>query len=69
MSVTEISHLPLLEKLRIMEMIWEDLRQRADRIDVSPAQRELLEGRRARVKSGQSRILDWDSVKNGIGGV
>ena len=69
MSVTEISHLPLLEKLRIMEMIWEDLRQRADRIDVSPAQRELLEGRRARVESGQSRILDWDSVKNGIGGV
>ena len=67
MSVTEISHLPLLEKLRIMEMIWEDLRQRADRIDVSPAQRELLEGRRARVESGQSRILDWDSVKNGIG--
>ena len=69
MSVTEISHLPLLEKLRIMGMIWADLRQRADRIDVSPAQRELLEGRRARVKSGQSRILDWDSVKNGIGGV
>ena len=69
MSVTEISHLPLLEKLRIMGMIWADLRQRADRIDVSLAQRELLEGRRARVKSGQSRILDWDSVKNGIGGV
>lgn len=69
MSVTEISQLPLLEKLRIMEVIWEDHRQRADRIDVSPAQRELLEGRRARVASGQSRILDWDNVKSGIDGV
>lgn len=62
MSVTEISQLPLLEKLQIMEVIWEDLRQRADGIDVSRADRELLDQRRARAETGQSRILDWDSV-------
>jgi len=67
MSVTEISQLPLLEKLQIMEVIWEDLRQRADGIDVSPADRELLDQRRARAESGESRILDWDSVKGSIG--
>ena len=62
MSVTEISQLPLLEKLQIMEVIWEDLRQRADGIDVSQADRELLDQRRARAETGQSRILDWDSA-------
>lgn len=67
MSVTEISQLPLLEKLQIMEVIWEDLRLRADRIDVGPTECELLEQRRADVENGQSRILDWDGVKDSIG--
>lgn len=67
MSVTEISRLPLSEKLQIMEVIWQDLRQRADRVGVSAAERELLEHRRQRVANGQARILDWDAVKDSIG--
>lgn len=69
MSVTEISQLPLLEKLQIMEVIWEGLRQRADGMDVSAAERELLDDRRQRVANGQAMILDWDAVKDSIGRV
>jgi hypothetical protein len=69
MSVTEISQLPLLEKLQIMEVIWEDLRQRAEGMGVSAAERELLDNRRQRVANGQARILDWDAVKDSIGKV
>jgi putative addiction module component (TIGR02574 family) len=69
MSVTEISQLPLLEKLQIMEVIWEGLRQRADGMDVSAAERELLDDRRQRVANGQAKILNWDAVKDSIGRV
>ena len=67
MSATEVLQLPLRERLQIMEVLWEDLRGRADRFEVSQEQKELLDARRARVASGESKILDWDSVKHSIG--
>ena len=69
MSVTDVLQLPLREKLQIMETIWEDLRVRADAVCISQDQKDLLDARRARVASGQAKILDWDSVKNSIGRV
>jgi hypothetical protein len=50
-----------------MEVIWEDLRARADRAGISQEQKDLLDARRARVASGEARLLDWDSVKHSIG--
>lgn len=52
-----------------MEVIWEDLRARADRAGISQEQKDLLDARRARVASGEAKLLDWDSVKDSIGRV
>jgi putative addiction module component (TIGR02574 family) len=67
MSVAEVSQLPLREKLQIMEAIWQELRQKADSAGIPQDQKDLLDARRARVASGEARILDWDSVKHSIG--
>ncbi|TLD69764.1 hypothetical protein FEM03_15680 [Phragmitibacter flavus] len=67
MSVAEVSKLPLREKLQIMEAIWQDLRERADEVDVPLEQRRLLDARRERVTAGNSRLLDWDEAKLMIG--
>lgn len=69
MSTTDVLQLPLRERLQIMETIWEDLRGRADSFHIPQDQKELLDLRRARVASGESIILDWDSVKHSIGRV
>ena len=69
MSAADVSQLPLREKLQIMEVIWEDLRARADRAGISQEQKDLLDARRARVASGEAKLLDWDSVKDSIGRV
>ena len=69
MTVTDVLQLPLRQKLQITETIWEDLRVRADSLGISQDQKDLLDARRARVASGQAKILDWDSVKNSIGRV
>jgi hypothetical protein len=67
MSVAELKDLPLREKLRIMEEIWLELRENVAGMAIPEDHRKLLDVRRARVESGQSKLHDWDEVKNGIG--
>jgi hypothetical protein len=67
MTAQEVRTLPAEEKVRIMETIWEDLRERFEASEIAPQLRELLHERRARVAKGEARLLDWDSVKFAIG--
>jgi putative addiction module component (TIGR02574 family) len=69
MSLTEIKNLPIGDKLQIMEAIWEDLRSRFDRLDISPETAAELDARRARVERGDARLVNWDEVKGTIGRV
>lgn len=69
MSLTEIKNLPIGDKLQIMEAIWEDLRSRFDRLDISPEMASELDDRRARVERGDARLVNWDEVKGTIGRV
>jgi len=59
--------MPVDEKMRIMEAIWEDFRDRFDRMGVPQEQKDLLDRRRARVREGMARLLDWEAVKGTIG--
>ena len=67
MTAQEIRKLPTEEKFQIMETIWEDLRNRFDASEISPALRNLLRERRARIARGEAKLLEWDSVKHSIG--
>jgi putative addiction module component (TIGR02574 family) len=67
MTTEEVKALPIEQKIQIMEAIWEDLRERFDRLEISEQLKELLDPRRARVEKGEARLLDWDSVKGTIG--
>ena len=68
MTAEDVKALPIDRKIQIMEAIWEDFRDRFDRLDVSPQQKDLLDRRRARVRTGAAQLLDWESVKGTIGG-
>jgi putative addiction module component (TIGR02574 family) len=68
MSIGEIQQLPLSEKLRIMEAIWEDLRLRADQVAVPQWHKDLLDSRRKAVDENREEILEWDEVKHSLGG-
>lgn len=67
MTAEEVKALPIEQKIRIMEAIWEDFRDRFERVDVSQQQKDLLDSRRARVREGAAQLLDWESVKGSIG--
>lgn len=67
MTGKEIKALPVDQKLQIMEAIWEDFRDRFDRMDIPQQQKDMLDHRRARVREGSASLLDWDAVKGTIG--
>ncbi len=67
MTAEDVRALSVERKIQIMEAIWEDFRERFERSAISPQQKELLDRRRARVREGSARLLDWDSVKGTLG--
>ena len=67
MTTDELRILPLAEKFQLMEALWQDLRERFERMDLSESQKALLDQRRAAVERGGSRLHDWDAVKASIG--
>ncbi len=67
MTADEVRALPVERKIQIMEGIWEDFRDRFERSEISAQQKQLLDRRRARVREGAARLLDWDSVKGTLG--
>jgi putative addiction module component (TIGR02574 family) len=67
MSIAEVKQLPLAEKLRIMEALWEDLRAQAELVPVPEWHKELLDERRKAVEEGREEIFDWDAIKDSIG--
>jgi len=67
MSIAEIQQLPIEEKFQIMEALWEDLRDRFERMELPQSHKALLDQRRARVQNGTAKLLDWDAVKSTIG--
>jgi len=67
MNAEDIKALPIDRKIEIMELIWEDFRDRFDRLELTQEQKDLLDRRRAKVREGTAQLLDWESVKGTIG--
>lgn len=67
MTTQEIRTLPTEEKVRIMAVIWEDMRDHYEEAPLSQDVVDLLKERQARVYRGEAQLLDWDKVKFAIG--
>jgi len=67
MTIEDVKALPIEQKIQIMEALWEDFRERFDKLEISDQLKDLLDRRRARVEKGEARLLDWDAVKGTIG--
>jgi putative addiction module component (TIGR02574 family) len=63
MTAEDVKALPTDRKIQIVEAIWEDFRDRFDRLDVPQRQKDLLDGRRARAREGAAKLPDWESVR------
>lgn len=65
MTMIEIAGLPVAEKLRRMEPLWDALC--AQSAQVSPAwHADVLAERLRRLEDGEEAVSDWDAAKESI---
>jgi len=64
MKTEEVKQLPIEEKMRLLKILWQDMRDRFDQVNLSKEQKALLDARRERVSSGEVAMLDWVSAKD-----
>ncbi len=56
MTAEEVKALPVDQKIRIMEAIWEDFRDRFDRMEIPQETKDHLDERRARARAGKAQL-------------
>lgn len=54
------------EKIKTMEIIWDDLCRKADSIPSPSWHKKVLQERENRIKKGDDEFVDWDSAKKHI---
>ena len=67
MITDDIKTLSVSEKMRILEFIWGDFREKVEFGDISQEVKDMLDARRERAATGLSRVFEWDAVKYEIG--
>lgn len=67
MTSIDIAAMPVEEKLKLMEALWDSLDTRSDGNVASPAWHgEVLEDRLRRLASGEETTAPWREAKAGI---
>ena len=61
-----IDRMTLEEKLRAMEVLWDDLCRRDENIPVPQWHKDLLDERERLVKEGKAQFLDWETALHRI---
>lgn len=54
------------EKLRTMEILWDDICRNVPDFSSPEWHEQILKAREERLKTGKEKILDWDQVKKDI---
>jgi hypothetical protein len=61
-----LKQMTLAEKLRIMEILWDDLCREEDPLPSPDWHRQILQLRSQRIETGQARFVDWQEAKERI---
>ena len=52
-----------LDKLRVLERIWDDLQRRPEEVPSPSWHGDVLQNREDRIKEGSSQFSDWTEAK------
>jgi len=62
----DLEQMTIEEKLKTMEMLWDDLCRTAPDFSSPSWHEEVLKEREQRVKDGKDRFVDWDQAKKDL---
>ena len=58
-----LDQMTIEEKLRVMEMLWNDLTHQETEFTSPAWHEEVLKKREERIKAGQENFVDWETAK------
>ena len=65
-SEAEVKEMPLNQKLRLMEMIWDDLHRMSEAYESPDWHWEELEATESRRKAGFEESMDWEKHRKAL---
>ena len=63
-----VKQMTVEEKLRVMDILWDDLRRNEENLPVPQWHKDLLDQREQFVREGKARFSDWETAKKRIAG-
>ena len=63
-SIANILELPVQERIRLVEIIWDSVAAVPEAVEVSPSLKAELEARLAEFKANPEAGYSWDQVKS-----
>jgi putative addiction module component (TIGR02574 family) len=65
-AVLPLDQMTVEDKLKAVEMLWDDLCRNEKQIPVADWQKELLDERRHQIHAGKAKFSDWETAKKRI---
>ena len=62
----DIEKMTIKEKLRAMEILWDDICRKTPNFDSPEWHEQILKAREERLKEGKEKIIDWYQAKDDI---
>lgn len=62
-SISDILELPVQERIRLVELIWDSIAAVPEAVEISPALKAELEARLAEFEANPDAGYSWDQVK------
>ena len=62
-ALSEIHELPLHEKLRMMEVLWDGIAPLEAEVEVPQWHKDLLDEREQLIQEGKAKFIDWETAK------
>jgi hypothetical protein len=66
MSIESLRQLPRSEKLKIMEMLWQELSRPDDGFESPAWHAKELAATERRLAEGKEQVLDWEAAKESL---
>ena len=65
-TVLPLDRITVEEKLRAIEMLWDDLCRNEKQLPVADWQKQLLHERKQQIQTGEAEFSDWNAAKKRI---
>jgi len=65
-TVLPLDRMTVEEKLRAIEVLWDDLCRNEKQVPVADWQKQLLDEREQQIQTGEAKFSDWDAAEKRI---